>query len=265
MRQYFACSDIHSFYDEWMLALIAAKFDRNNPNHILIICGDLFDRGNQSSDCFDFVKQLQKENRLIYIRGNHEDLLLDCIYALQHAHNIHSVDITNGTVKTIANITKLTDYDVCFRTFDPTLFDKQIEPLVNFIENNSVDYFELGDAVFVHGWVPSTCDENRVMIVHDNWRDGGWKQARWDNGMEQFHFELIPPDKSTIVCGHWHTSFGWSYYAHEGSEFGEDAKFDPFIQYNKTHTSQIVALDACTAHTRKVNCVVFDETGKILY
>ena len=45
--KYFVSSDIHGFYDEWILALKNKGFDIKNPNHKIIICGDIFDRGRQ--------------------------------------------------------------------------------------------------------------------------------------------------------------------------------------------------------------------------
>lgn len=48
MRKYFISSDIHSFYDEWINSLNDSGFDINNPSHIVIIVGDLFDRGQQA-------------------------------------------------------------------------------------------------------------------------------------------------------------------------------------------------------------------------
>ena len=47
MKTYFVCSDIHGFYKEWMKSLKEAGFNKNNPEHILIVLGDVFDRGNE--------------------------------------------------------------------------------------------------------------------------------------------------------------------------------------------------------------------------
>ena len=45
MKTYFVCSDIHGFYKEWVKSLKEAGFNKNNPEHILIVLGDIFDRG----------------------------------------------------------------------------------------------------------------------------------------------------------------------------------------------------------------------------
>ena len=57
----------------------------------------------------------------------------------------------------------------------------------------------------------------------------------------------------TIVCGHFHTSWGHYYLHNIGSEWDRStACFEPF------EDKGIIALDACTAYTHKVNCLVFN-------
>ena len=79
-----------------------------------------------------------------------------------------------------------------------------------------------------------------------------WNYARWFNGMEVAHKGVIEPNK-TIVCGHWNSSYGHSVIEGKCSEFGSDADFSPY--YGKG----IIALDACTAISTKVNCIVLDD------
>ena len=60
-------------------------------------------------------------------------------------------------------------------------------------------------------------------------------------------------DDKTIICGHWHTSYEHSRYEGKGSEFGEDADFSPYM------APGIIALDACTAYSGIVNCIIIDD------
>ena len=60
-------------------------------------------------------------------------------------------------------------------------------------------------------------------------------------------------EEKTILCGHWHTSYGHSKYEGRGSEFGLDADFSPYV------SSGIIALDACTAFSKKVNMIVVED------
>ena len=57
----------------------------------------------------------------------------------------------------------------------------------------------------------------------------------------------------TIVCGHWHCSFGHSHYEGDGGEFNNNPNFAPY--YGKG----VIALDACTPISKKVNCIVIED------
>ena len=57
----------------------------------------------------------------------------------------------------------------------------------------------------------------------------------------------------TIVSGHWHTSYGHSKFEGKGTEFGRDADFSPYV------APGIIALDACTAYSGIVNCIIVED------
>ena len=97
--KYFITSDVHSFYTPLKTALHDAVFDTNNSEHILIVNGDLFDRGEETIEVYNFIKSIPKERRVL-IRGNHEYLLRDLLdkdYPQAH-------DLSNGTVKTVFSL-----------------------------------------------------------------------------------------------------------------------------------------------------------------
>jgi predicted MPP superfamily phosphohydrolase len=97
-KKYFVTSDIHSFMDELMVALDKKGFDKDNKDHILCICGDLLDRGDKTVELFEFIKGLQEQDRLIYVRGNHEDLLFDCMAEIYRGEVPGSHHFSNGTI-----------------------------------------------------------------------------------------------------------------------------------------------------------------------
>ena len=101
MARYFITSDIHGFYDEFMEALRRAKFDINDRVHVLVVCGDIFDRGEKPLEIYDFLRSLPKERRIL-IRGNHEILLRD----LAARGYPKDYDIHNKTYDTLAYISK---------------------------------------------------------------------------------------------------------------------------------------------------------------
>lgn len=150
MKTYFCVSDIHSFYDIFINALKENAFDINNDDHILVICGDAFDRGEQSKQLFNFLVSLQKYNRLIYVRGNHEDLLLDCIQEIKSGKAISLHHYTNGTMKTISQFCNINLYDLALGVMTYKDIQNDLSLLLTFI-NSSTDYYELDDYLFVHG------------------------------------------------------------------------------------------------------------------
>lgn len=77
-----------------------------------------------------------------------------------------------------------------------------------------------------------------------------WEAARWYNGMDAARSVTV--DK-TVVCGHRTASYGHCMYERKGSEFGEDADFSPY------YADDIIAIDACTAVSGKMNCIVIED------
>ena len=257
MKKYFIASDIHSFYDEWMKALADKGFDINNENHTIVVLGDLLDRGPKAKECLNFVNNLPNDRKIL-IRGNHEDLLETCMKHKMFAWH----DYSNGTVNTVE---QLTGKDLTTkRNMDldaVALMECTTNSDLQYYLNSTLDYYEIGDNIFCHGWIPYGLfeDKEKPGIVNygvlPNWRDASrrvWEAARWENGMRAWNSGTILEGK-TIYCGHYHTSWG-HYYIDESceDEFDGDADFSPFIKEG------IVAIDACTAHTHKVNVITLD-------
>ena len=251
MIKYFCCSDIHSFYAEWLLALNKLNFNIEDSEHHIIICGDLFDRGPDTVKCYDFVKHLAEQNRLHYVRGNHEDLLEDLIMSIYRNSATESYHLHNGTLDTLAQLMSCHSSEV---TYYHPQFKNICTDLLMFINQNCVDYFELGDTVFVHGYVPS---------VEPSWRDGDWVNARWVNGIDAWRTYGTPENKK-VVCGHWHCSYAWSHVEHKYKEFPQPTHEDFNHSFKPYIKDTFIALDACTAYSHKVNVLIFDEDGKLI-
>lgn len=239
--KYFVSGDIHGFYDEWQNALKDKDFDLNNPEHKIILCGDLFDRGSQPKEIIDFV--LKHKDKVILIRGNHEDLMEQMIERNSSDYG----DLCNGTAQTIVDLYpewQISEFDL-----------KKIAKKTRLQEvlDMCVDYYETTHYIFVHGWIPII--EN-CYLYDSNWRTARkerWEKARWTNPVEMYRYEIYEPNK-TIVCGHWHCSALWhEQNPDEYGEFGDKANFETFI------TKNMIAIDACTAYSKKVNVLIIEE------
>lgn len=259
--KYFVVSDVHSFYEPLMKALNEQGFDKNNEQHIVVVCGDLFDRGFDTIKCYEFAKSLAEQKRLIYIRGNHEDLFIDCINEIltKSSFSLHHED--NGTIRTLQNFTAMHQREFFIYKSE---FCRAIQPLLDFIVQTPIDYAEIGDYVFTHGWIP--CSVNRVSRLKnqyqpiEDWRNGNWSNARWVNGMEAWQNGIRVPNK-TIVCGHFHTSWARKHILHNGMEWPNKWSTNPehrVADFTTFKDDGIIALDACTAFTGFVNCLTIE-------
>ena len=249
MKKYYFCvGDVHSYFNQMMEALNSAGFDKDNPGHIFVSLGDLLDRGPDPLKCLQFVNSLP-EDRKILIRGNHETLLDDCLINKYFTKYDYS-NGTAGTVMALGNFLFITSADQMFK------FAKSNTEWINY-KKCLRDFYDDGKNIFVHGWIP--CKKDDPNIYHaknvkytfdENWTNGNWEAARWSNGMDAWNQGVRLPNK-TIYCGHWHTSWARAHILKNGVEFDtetEKACFDPFVD------DGIVALDACTVVSNKVNC-----------
>ncbi len=256
--KYYVTADVHGYCSALKAALTEQGFFTDPAPHKLIVCGDLYDRGTEAKALQEFILGLLAKDQVILVRGNHEDLALHLLnnwhrrsYLLSHHH-------TNGTMDTLCQLTGIgirelyADPENAGRAF---LQDPYIQTLIP----ATVDYYETDRYIFTHGWIPcspvSIASNQMEYIPIADWRSAEkamWDKARWINGMEAAHGGITEPGK-TIVCGHWHCSFGHSRYENDGGEFDRSPNFDPY------YAEGIIALDACTHFSKKVNCIVIED------
>lgn len=247
----FVVSDIHSHYELLIEALNKAGFDPTNKDHWLISCGDCFDRGPESVEILHYLTQLERK---ILVKGNH-DLLFDNLCTRSFPY---SYDVSNGTVRTVQDFggsTLPADFAKCCNiAWNKTAAYRDL--LVN--------YFETKKYIFVHSWIPVYKRENphpankwiplTTNEYREDWRNAGeveWEDAMWGNPFLMAQAGLNKTGK-TIVFGHFHTSWPRATY-HGEEEFGENASFDIY------HGDNYIAIDACTAYTKKVNVLVLED------
>lgn len=247
--KYYVTADIHGFYTLFRNALAEAGYFDDPEEHKLIILGDLFDRGGEAPALQDFILTLMKEDGVILIRGNHEDLFETFVTADEGRAYSHHV--RNGTFDTALQLTRI---DRIMAKMDRrglaaagrrTPYYQTIIPAMR-------DYFETERRIFTHGWLP--CEyENGVCRYIPDWREASpeqWAAARWYNGMDMAGSWK---EEKTVVCGHWHASYGHAGFERKGTEFGPDADFSPY------YGDRIIAMDACTAESGRVNVLVLED------
>lgn len=257
--RYFVVSDTHGFYDETIGALTSMGFFTYPHKKKLVICGDLMDRGTQSVELQKFVLDLYHKDELIFVRGNHEDLMMDMLInyakhekALLFGESHHN---SNGTFDTALQLSEFTNRQAYY---DNAAFLCKVfnSPFVSILIPTSYNYFETKNYIFVHGWIPA--DNTNNSLYGSNWRNApkeDWEKARWTNGIDAALFHRMVEPNKTIVCGHWNCSYGHKYLNKTcATEFDRiNSNFNPF------YAPGIIAIDACTAISGKVNCIVIDD------
>lgn len=240
--KYFCVSDIHSFYTPLKEALKQAGFRKSNKDHCLVVCGDVFDRGEETIQVYQFLKSLPK-NRCILIKGNHESLYFDLLKKSWP----DDYDYSNGTVKTFCAIAGVdeqflsADYYYANGMGDGwrDRLKRQWLEIKKSVEESSItkwlksdqwkDYWEYKNFIFVHSFIPVVDNDglpgyyinNRHFSPMKNWREDAsqsdWEDARWGCPWKQYKqglFDLEKAYNKVLVCGHWHTDDFWSNLDH---------------------------------------------------
>lgn len=244
----FAVSDIHSFYTPMKEALDKAGFESGNEQQLLVICGDCFDRGDESQQVLDYLMNVPNK---VLVKGNHESLFEEFCqrrYPMSH-------DWSNGTAKTIMDLApEAKNWDVaCMVAIE------KMKPLLD----QMVDYYETENYIFVHSFVALKCNDNypvyytrnRKFEYNPDWRTAhasAWETARWENPLDLAMKGLNKTGK-TIIAGHWHCSTGWAMEAGI-PEFGYGSCFEPYY-----YKDELIMIDACTAYTHNVNILVLED------
>lgn len=256
--RYYVLTDPHGYFAELDTALREKGFYEDRSPHKLIICGDLLDRGKEAVKVQEFVLELMARGEVILIRGNHEDLMLELLQNWHRRSYKSDVHKKNKTLDTVFQLTGTRPWDLI--TNADSVAERLAEtPYLRTIIPATLNYYEIKHYIFTHGWIP--CHMVRVMgrrMIYsplEDWRHADeehWGAAHWINGMEAAYNGMTELEK-TIVCGHWHTSFGHARYEGSGGEFQDKPNFAPY------YAKGIIALDGCVPLSHKVNCIILED------
>ncbi len=256
--RYYVMADIHGFYTLMQKALTDAGYYEDSGPKKLLICGDLMDRGKEALKVQQFVLDHMKAGDIILVRGNHEDLAMDLLMDWDEGSYVQHHHLHNGTVDTALQLTHTKNTAAMMADLEGMRDALAETPFIRQIIPSMLNYYETKDYIFVHGWIPcfaiQMSHSSKMYFPREDWQHASrteWAEARWINGMDACHGGVR--EKKTIFCGHYHCSYGHAMYEGVGSELGPDAVFTPY------YAKGIVAIDACTAYSGIVNCVVVEQ------
>ncbi len=265
MKKYFVFSDVHGNYGPLEEELIKNGFDFDNDEHFIISLGDNYDRGKQNIEMYYFLFSMFEKNRAILIGGNHEDIFKKIILKKQ----FNQCDIKNGTVSTAYDVLR----SLCNKDIDYKLFYIEFEKYAAQIQNTKFfdlilkmqNYYETDRYIFLHGYIPVRKIKDSYYYLKD-WRNSSQEEfdrSKWNNGQNMYEEHHICEPNKIIVLGHIPTIFNNYKEKYGISLTYDDVKKlsdNDIVSNSKIYEKkEIIALDAYTIKSGKVNILVIDE------
>lgn len=260
MKKIFAISDIHGHYTEMANALRKAGFDEDNDNHLLIVLGDCFDRGRENLEVYTYLTNLQSKGKCIIVKGNHDVILEEYLNGttIRPWNYIH-----NGTNETLGDFLRSTlpfETYCSFQDLQPTIgefgrwirsardgINKEFPHLLHWLQDLPY-YYETKNYIFVHGAIDTTAEDwHKPHCQMYHYID--WETLTWDDG--SFFGKDIENTNKTVVIGHFGTD-------NLRERYGLPKDKKPY-DILKREDGRIIAIDTCTALTKRVNVLVIED------
>ncbi len=224
-EEVFVVGDVHG--EITLLKKLLEKWDREKQQ--LIFIGDLGDRGENSKACFLLAKELVEKYGAIYLKGNHEDMLLRFIGKPEEFAGNYFLNGGLGTLESFL-------HERINEEYSPTeialMMKHYYKNLFAFLAELPL-YYEWEQYVFVHAGVD---------LGKKDWHDSTEEDFLWIR--EPFHKKKNRTGK-TIVFGHTPT-----FYLH-----GDNDRSDLWISDDK------IGIDGGAVYGGSLHGVVFDKNG----
>lgn len=223
----FVISDIHGMYKSFEEILMYW-----NEEDSLILLGDLIDRGEHSLQVVQKVMQLQQQfpGKVIYLKGNHEDMLLQCLADSQNRSERY---LNNGGIATIQSFIQTDQVHVEQLEELLAVVRTNCEAELQFLESGLL-YYEFGNVLFTHAGFNSELE---------NWRETSDKDFIWIRK----HYEY--ENKSGLINLFGHTPVR---YINEK----DDIWVSPCGRY--------IDIDGACVYGGQLNALLISDEGEIL-
>lgn len=199
----------------------------NEARQQLLLIGDLGDRGENPKDCIILANQLVKEKGAIWIKGNHEEMLLNFLEKPEKNYDLYRM---NGGLKTLETFLHKGIADEYSPTEIGMLMASRYPNLKQNLKKLPL-YYEWGDFIFVHAGVD---------LDRKDWKKTSPRDFVWIR--EPFHSMKNKTGK-IIVFGHTVTP----------SLYGDNKTTDLWIKDNK------IGIDGGAVYGGALLGVVFDK------
>ena len=257
IKKLFVISDLHGHYKITIDALRDAGYDENDKNNLLLVLGDIFDRGLENKEIYIWLKRLTDEGKAIVLRGNHDQFLIDFLENPCKVDNLFNFN-NNGLKTTIYSLLNnkgtLEDYynskpfvnsskAKVFKAWNmcvSDLINKMYPDLLDWIKSFNY-YYETESYIFTHASIDGFCGDFRRPDID-------WETLLCDDG--SFFGRKIKNTKKTVVVGHFNT---------RDIRFMYGVGKKNYFSVLKRKDGKVIMVDACTIVSKKVNVLVIKE------
>lgn len=243
MSMIFAISDVHAHYDAMKKRVEQIRPFLDQGDSRLIMLGDFIDRGSASYECLQLAYDLQQEygaDKVVVLRGNHEEWFLDFLFSVGDEWLAEDKNYrTSGTFLTYEQRDKLEKiYSREERlSYLRDCIRKNHEELMSWLKKLPY-YYETETQIFVHAGVDEEIPEEEMDYCV--------------LGTPEYIFTgKYPPSRGhffkDIIAGHV-----------SAASLAHDPKFGGIYFDGESH----FYIDGATTKTKRVLCLVYDETEK---
>ena len=236
MQTVYVTADVHGHYKILKDTLTHKGFDPDVASHHLLVLGDLFDRGNESFEVYQYLKHLYDEGKASVILGNHDLFMLDFLEGKDERTSFNVIH--NGFDKTLESFTgkpvkkNLKDFETYRKIVNevaPGLYDF-LNTLPLYIEHEGV--------IFTHGGIDFSNPE--------------WKNTPRETLVWNYQEQLTPPKDKTVVVGHDRTALIRMRHAKaKALDENDDALFKPI------HENNVWYIDSFVELSKRLNVLTF--------
>lgn len=251
MKKYFVFSDVHGCLTELKKALNDVGFDMNNPEHMLLGLGDYFDRGSESKDVYEFLKEVQRLGKGFYLMGNHDEFFYNYLTGMSEGLFDFEYNGMWETVKSFTGLKGGKEQGFVLNEFARDRINENYG-VKNWIAKLPLG-FTLDNYVFTHAGL-------KYDIAKDSWVVDCW--AKSNDFVKDFEGE---DTNKVYVFGHWHTFrlTGQFYKGHKGEKWTKAELEALTLEDFKTFTyKNFIGLDGCTNSSKIVNVLVVESDAE---
>lgn len=177
MSRAFVIGDVHGMYE----MLVELLDTWNSDTEHLILLGDMIDRGPQIKEVIDLARKLQIEHSATLLRGNHEQMLLDCLNAPEQYWGRYQ---RNGGLSTFAALLEVEESELQLQPIEQivTQVTEKLPWLIQWLTDLPL-YEVFGHWICVHAGLDLTLADWRKTSTFDMvWIRNEFHQAQNNTG-----------------------------------------------------------------------------------